>query len=162
MEDERKLKDLKKQDAKLARQNSRQSHLADPGSRPGARKRRFNAPLLSDEGDFAEEDGEEEEEGAEEEEEYEEEEEDWDDSTNAPRQPSHGPAALTELELAEQRIEQQHQRERKKSVPHPHRTLSSQKAPPSSAPKPTPPTAVEPPQPKITKRKLIIASDDED
>jgi len=75
MEDERKLKDLKKQDAKLARQNSRQSHLADPGSRPGARKRRVNAPLLSDKGDFAEDEEVEEEK----EQEENEEEEDWDD-----------------------------------------------------------------------------------
>ncbi|KAA1074399.1 hypothetical protein PGT21_004027 [Puccinia graminis f. sp. tritici] len=151
LEEERKLKDLKKQDAKLARQNSRQTNLLEGGSRGGVRKRRFNAPLLSDEGEFDQVDEEEEEEEEYEEEMEEDEDENLDDSGRNHRQPSHHEPQLTELELADQKLEEQELDRKKKSSDRDRGHVQ----------KPSKPEPV-PSEPKITKRKLIIASDDED
>ena len=151
LEEERKLKDMKKQDAKLARQNSRQTNLLEGGSRGagGVRKRRFNAPLLSDEGEFDQVDEEEEEEDYEEEMEEEEDEKLDRDHRHTSH---HFEPQLTELELADQRLEEQ-ELDRKKRNADRERHVSQK------PPKPAEPVSSEP---KITKRKLIIASDDED
>ncbi|POW09139.1 hypothetical protein PSTT_07071 [Puccinia striiformis] len=117
-EEERKLKDLKKLDAKLARQQNSSKYsnnlIDGPGSRipVGVRKRRFNAPLLSDEGEFDQPDEEEEEE-EEEEDQYEEEMEEEEDGQD-PRTVDHGSTQLTELELADQKLEEHESLNRKK------------------------------------------------
>ncbi|KAI8448713.1 Leo1-like protein-domain-containing protein [Phakopsora pachyrhizi] len=121
LEEAKMLKDLKKQEAKLARQQNRQANFNDSGPRVkgGVRKRRFNAPLLSDEGDpeaglgadYEEEDYEEEM-GEEEDEE-----EDYEDDQEAEkgdkgfndREPE-----LTELELADQKLELEQKKKKKR------------------------------------------------
>lgn len=152
LEEERKLKELKKQESKLARQNSRQAYLSEGGSGSrgagsgGVRSRRFNAPLLSDEGELGDDQ-------IEEEEDYEEE-MDEDDQENSDDHMEGGKTTrqepeLTELELADQRLEEQQFDQKRKS----DRDYRQRFSKPAASP---------PEPPKITKRKLIIASDDED
>ncbi|MBW0515655.1 hypothetical protein O181_055370 [Austropuccinia psidii MF-1] len=136
LEEAKKLKEHKKMESKLARQNSRQSNaLGSSFGGKGIRKRRFNAPLMSDE--------------AAPEEDYEEMDDD-NEEEQVPDQTEYGGGngfadqELSELEIADQKIEEAERQERA------DRLQKAARLSASSA------------EPKTIKRKLIIASDDDD